>query len=148
MYSNVSVPWQEEGSTAKLDRVGPVDNKPSTEKLHHFVWEKCDTWHVTCDTWHVTCDMWGMTHDMWNVTHGGGWTFSQYFTSLALTVWEKECFDDWEEKNESIGQWMSDGGVCRTARLHMAFIKQNSHSYSHSHIQRKRHILSHSKKQN
>ena len=21
----------------KLDRVGPMDNKPSTEKLHHFV---------------------------------------------------------------------------------------------------------------
>ena len=32
------------------------------------------TWHVTCNTWHVT--------------YGGQWTFSQNFSSLALTVWE------------------------------------------------------------
>ena len=24
----------------KLDGVGPVDNRPSTDKLHHFVWKK------------------------------------------------------------------------------------------------------------
>ena len=54
----------------KLDGVGPVDNRPSTKKLHHFVRKKkrkkivtCDTWHVTCDTWrdtwHMTCDKFG-----------------------------------------------------------------------------------------
>ena len=55
----------------KLDGVGPVDNRPSTDKLHHFVRKKRKKkkmWHGTCDTWHVTCDMWHMTHDMWHVT--------------------------------------------------------------------------------
>ena len=41
--------------------------------------------HVTCDMWHVTCDTWHVTHDMWHMT---GSTFSQNFSSLALTVWE------------------------------------------------------------
>ena len=46
----------------KLDGVGPIDNKPSTDKLHHFVWKKInDMWHVTCDMWHMTCDTWHMT---------------------------------------------------------------------------------------
>ena len=64
----------------KLDGVGPVDNRPSTDKLHHFVQKRrrkkrekkwhftCDMWHVTCDMWHVTCDMWHVTCDMWHVT--------------------------------------------------------------------------------
>ena len=47
----------------KLDGVGPVYNRPSTDKLQHFVKKKKknltrDMWHVTCDTWHVTRDMW------------------------------------------------------------------------------------------
>ena len=55
----------------KLDGVGPVDNRHSTNNLHHSVQKEeeekrrktdiqnmtCDTWHVTCDRWHVTCDM-------------------------------------------------------------------------------------------
>ena len=32
-----------------------------------------DTWQMTCDTWHVT--------------QGGGQTFSQNFSSLALMIW-------------------------------------------------------------
>ena len=28
------------GSINKLDGVGPVDNRPSTDKLHHFVCKK------------------------------------------------------------------------------------------------------------
>ena len=49
----------------KLDGVGPVDKRPSTDKLHHIVKKKknkkmtCDMWHVTRDTWHVTRDMFG-----------------------------------------------------------------------------------------
>ena len=51
----------------ELDGVGPVDNRPSTDKLHQIVRKKekkkkvtCDMWHVTWthDTWHVICDMW------------------------------------------------------------------------------------------
>ena len=31
----------------KLDRVGPVDTRPSTNKLHHFMKKKkSDMWHV------------------------------------------------------------------------------------------------------
>ena len=49
----------------KLNEVGPVDNRPSTDKLHHFEEEeKSDTWHVTCEMWHVTCDMWHVACDM------------------------------------------------------------------------------------
>ena len=39
----------------KLDRVGPVDNRSSTAKLHHFVRKKEEK-KITCDTWHVICD--------------------------------------------------------------------------------------------
>ena len=39
----------------KLDGVGPVDNRPSTDKLHHFV-QKKEEKKVTCDMRHVTCD--------------------------------------------------------------------------------------------
>ena len=52
----------------KLDGVGPVDNRPSTDKLHRFV-QKKKIGHVTCDTWQVTSDKWHMTHDMWHGTH-------------------------------------------------------------------------------
>ena len=48
----------------KLDGVGPVDNRPSTDKLHHYIhFFFLFSWHVTCDTWHVTCDLWHMTYD-------------------------------------------------------------------------------------
>ena len=53
----------------KLDRVGPVNKRPSTDRLHHFVRKKinkinCDMWHVTPNTWHVTHDTWHVTCDM------------------------------------------------------------------------------------
>ena len=65
--------------TLKLDGVGPVDNRPPTNKLHNFVQKKlnlkyiiiivkCHTWHVTSDTWHATPDIWHMTYDTWQVT--------------------------------------------------------------------------------
>ena len=72
----------------KLDGVGPVDNRPSTDKLHHFVKKKmtcdmghvtCDTWHMTCDTWHMTRDIWHVTHDTWHVTCLGG----EYFLKIS-----------------------------------------------------------------
>ena len=55
----------------KLDGVGPVDNKPSTDKLHHFVEKK------------KCC---------------GGWTFIKNFSSPALTVSDLWYFEDLEEK--------------------------------------------------
>ena len=106
----------------KLDGVGPVDNRPSNDKLHHFVRKKkrkkllhvtCDTWHVTHDmwhvthdTWHVTCDTWHVTHDTWHVW--GGWTFSQNFSSLALTVCDLWYYEDLEEKDRSVNQWINE----------------------------------------
>ena len=52
-------------NSRKLDGVGPVDNRPSTDKLHHCVKNKnknkqktkCDTLNMTPDTWHLTWDM-------------------------------------------------------------------------------------------
>ena len=43
----------------KLDRVGPIVNRPSTDNLHHFVNKPkrdIDMWLVSWDTWHVTHD--------------------------------------------------------------------------------------------
>ena len=85
-----------------------VDNRPSSDKLEHFV-----TWHVTCDKWHVTFDTWHVTCDMWHVTCFGGWTFSQNFSSLALTVSDLWYDEDLEEKahllTDLINQWQDEG---------------------------------------
>ena len=45
--------------TGKLDGVGPVDNRPSTDYLHQFVKKRKKRkkmWHMTRDTWHMTHD--------------------------------------------------------------------------------------------
>ena len=57
----------------KLDGVGPVDNRPSTNSLHHFIiliflFFLCETWQVKHDMWLVTCDTWHVKRDMWHVT--------------------------------------------------------------------------------
>ena len=58
----------------KLDGVGPVHNRPSTDKLQHFVQKKKKKWQVTCDMWHVTCDMWHVTRGtLWHVTRDMFW---------------------------------------------------------------------------
>ena len=74
----------------KLDGVGHVDNRPSTDKLHHIVKKKEEK--------KVTCDMWHVTRDMWHMTCLEGWTFSQNFSSLALTVCDLWYYEDLEEK--------------------------------------------------
>ena len=60
--------------TLKLDGVGPVDNRPSTDKLNHFVQkkrkEKNYMYHLTRDTWHLTPDTWHLTPDMWHLVGG------------------------------------------------------------------------------
>ena len=81
-------PWQDIAST-KTRRGSPVDDRPSTDKLHHFVQKKMDTWHVTRDTLHVTHDTWHVTRDTF-----GGWTFSLNFSSLALTVCDLWYYED------------------------------------------------------
>ena len=68
-------------------------------------------WHVTFDTWHVTCDM-------WHVSRLGGWTFSQNFSSLALTICDLSYYEDILGKgwlNEIMNEWISSEAVCRTA---------------------------------
>ena len=50
-------------------------------------------WQVTRDRWHVTRDTWHVTHDTWHMTHSVGWTFSRNFSSLALPVWDWQCFE-------------------------------------------------------
>ena len=62
-------------------------------------------WHVTRDTWHGTRDTFG----------GGGWTFSQNFSSLALTVCDLWYYEDLEEKDELMNQSINDEAVYRTA---------------------------------
>ena len=49
-----------------------------------------------------------MTGDMWHMTHGVGWTVSQNFRSLGLTVWRLWCFEDLEEKDDQLNQSMSE----------------------------------------
>ena len=55
----------------KLDGVGPVDNRPSSNKVHQFVKKKknvkqmiYEMWHVTRDILHVTRDMRHVIYDM------------------------------------------------------------------------------------
>ena len=95
----------------KLGRVGPIDNRPSTDLLRHSVqffcvWLKthffflCDRWQVTCDRWHVKLCV--------------RWSFSQNFSSQALTVWDLCCCEylrkrmpDW--LNELSNWWINYG---------------------------------------
>ena len=85
----------------KLYGVGPIDSRPSTNGLHQFRRRRKEkAKRRICDTWHLTCDMWHQTFDMWHVTHGGGWTLSQNVSSLALTVWDLWCLEDWVEKDQ------------------------------------------------
>ena len=52
---------------------------------------------------------------MLHVTLGGGRTFSHNLSSLAFTVLERNCFEDWEEKGDSVNESLNDKGICRTA---------------------------------
>ena len=58
-----------------------------------------DLWHVTGYLWQVTIDTGHMTHDTWHMRHSIGWTFSQNFSSLALTVCDLWYYEDLEEKD-------------------------------------------------
>ena len=62
---------------------------------------------MTRDMWHVTRDTWHVTRDTGHMTRLGGWTFSQNFSSLALTVCDLWYYEDLEEKDESLNQLMT-----------------------------------------
>ena len=70
---------------------------------------------MTCDTWQVTHDTWHLTPDTWHVTHDGEWTFSQNGNFLAVPVWDWQCLEDSERKDDRLNQSISNAGVCRTA---------------------------------
>ena len=53
---------------------------------------------------------------MWHVTHCGGWTLSQIFSSLTLTIWERQCVEDIFTKEHSVSQGSSlNTGITRKA---------------------------------
>ena len=60
----------------KLDGIGPVDNRPYSNKLHQFVWKNLQKY-----TWHMTHDMWKVTLDMWHVVGG-----EQYLKDKSLPL--------------------------------------------------------------
>ena len=74
-----------------------------------------DMCHVTRDMCHVTRDTWHVTRDTWHVTRLGVWTFSQNFSSLALTVCDLGYYEDLEEKAHGLNEWINDKAVYRTA---------------------------------
>ena len=69
--------------------------------------------------WHMTHDTWHMTHDMF-----GGWTFSQNFSSLALTVCDLWNYEDLEEKAHGLNEWINDKAVYRTAPATPGLLKK------------------------
>ena len=58
----------------KLDKVGLIDNRPSTHYLQILTTNKIthDTWHLRLYMWHITFDMRHVlaTFDMWHVVGG------------------------------------------------------------------------------
>ena len=63
--------WDKKFTELKLDGVGLVDNRPSTEKLYYLKRkEEEKNWHVTGGKWQVTCDMWNVTCEMWHEEGG------------------------------------------------------------------------------
>ena len=102
----------------KLDGLGPIDNRPSTNKLHQFVQKKKkkkkwhDMWHVTCDMWHVT---WHVTHDMWYVW--GVNILSKFQLPSSYGLWFIILWISGGKGwlNESMNKSMNDEAVYRTA---------------------------------
>ena len=54
IYFNIFKEWS---ISWKLDRVGTIDNRPSTNKLQQFKKKREKKGHVTHDMWHMTADM-------------------------------------------------------------------------------------------
>ena len=94
----------------KLDGVGPVDNRPSTDKLNRFVPPpKKKLLHVTRDMWHMTRDMWHGACDMlWWVN-----ILSKFQLPSSYGLWYMIF---WRSVGKgSLTDWLNHGGDCRTA---------------------------------
>ena len=74
-------------------------------------------WYMTPDNWHLTPDTWQLSPDMWQVTCDTWWGVSIFLnvSSPALRVWDKQCLEDSELKDDSIDESVSNKGVYRTA---------------------------------
>ena len=98
----------------KLDEVGPVDNRPSTNLRNNFVKKKY-IYIKNSDLLYVTCDMWPVTHDIWYVTCDTLWgvnilTKFQLPSSYGL----KTVFWKYFHKG-SVSLLINYKGVCRSA---------------------------------
>ena len=91
--------------------------------MNFFLNVKGNRWQVTSDRWHVTLDMWHVTRDTWHMTHYVGWTFSQNFISLAITVWDLWSCEYLQEKDHWLTDWLTDYGLCRTALATLGLLK-------------------------
>ena len=91
----------------KLDGVGPVDNRPSTDKLHQFVPPPKKN-KITFDKWHVTRDIWHLTRDMQHVTCDMLWgvnILSKFQLPSSSGFWFMIL----------VIEWLSNEVHCRTA---------------------------------
>ena len=96
----------------KQDGVGPVYNRPSSDKLHHLCQKKkkrkkmwhgtCDKWHVTCDMGHVTCDMWHVTCDMFGLVN----ILSKFQLPSSFCLWFMIKWRSWGKG--SLTQWINE----------------------------------------
>ena len=87
------------------------------------------TWiYLTCDTWHVTRDTWHVTRDTRHMTCLGGWTFSQNFSALALTVCDLWYYEDLEEKADWLTDLINDKAVYRTAPATPGLLNIHTHT--------------------
>ena len=50
--------------------------------------------------------------------------------SIAIMVWDLWCFEDLEEKDESISELISDRGVCRTAPATLGLLKMQCYKFN------------------
>ena len=86
-------------------------------------------WYMTCGMWNMTIDIWHMTCNKWHLSLFVGLKFSQKFSSLALTVWGRQCFKDIFTKDGLVTQLINllnnDKGVCRTASATSGLLKKD-----------------------
>ena len=98
---SVTIQW-------KLDRVGPVDNRPSVDKVPALKKNTKDTWHLTLDNWHRTCDTW------WGAN-----------ILLKFQLPSSYGFEGFEERgrwlNELINQWVTKV-IVEQPRLHQGLL--------------------------